>query len=185
VLPLLAVVRREAAAEWQIKPFLGMSFAGSTTFVDPELAAAGPNVLFGGSGLWLGEIVGVEGDYAHAPGFFDAGDLEIVTKSSVTTFTGNVVLAMPRRWTEYTLRPYFVGGGGLIRVRSDNPLPIAVTLGAIDVGGGVTGFLTDRVGVGWDVRRFQSLGGEEGRGISIGEEEISYWRATMLVVLRY
>ena len=70
-------------------------------------------------------------------------------------------------------------------MRSDNPLQVDVAMPVIDIGGGVTGFLTDRVGVGWDVRRFQSLAGKEGRGISIGEEQISYWRASMMLALRY
>jgi hypothetical protein len=34
------------------------------------------------------------------------------------------------------------------------------------------------------VRHFQSFGGEE-RGLSTGKEQISFWRATMAVALRY
>jgi hypothetical protein len=184
VLPLL-LVPQHVAAEWQIKPFLGVTFAGSTTFVDPERAAGGPNIIYGSSAMLLGQVFGIEGDFGFAPGFFDAGDRELVTGSSVMTFTGNLVIALPRRLTEYTLRPYFAGGAGLIRVRSNNPLQVKATLPAVDVGGGVTGFLTDRVGIGWDVRRFFSIDGNEGRGISIGEEQISFWRATMALALRY
>ena len=33
-------------------------------------------------------------------------------------------------------------------------------LPAIDVGGGVTGFVTNRVGVSWDVRYFRSVAGQ-------------------------
>ena len=105
MLPFVLLSQGSAAAEWQIKPFLGITFAGSTTFVDPEQAAGGPNIIFGGSGLLLGQVVGIEADVAFAPGFFDAGDLDLVTGSRVTTLTGNIVLAMPRRLTEYTLRP--------------------------------------------------------------------------------
>ena len=50
--------------------------------------------------------------------------------------------------------------------------------------GGVTGFLTDRVGLNWDVRYFRSVGGKEDTGLSIGKEQISFWRATMGVAIR-
>ena len=54
--------------------------------------------------------------------FFRGGtrdlDFKLVSKSSVLTFTGNVIVGLPRRATEYTLRPYFVGGFGLMRARA-------------------------------------------------------------------
>ena len=54
----------------------------------------------------------------------------------------------------------------------------------LDFGGGATGFLTDRVGLNWDVRYFRSVGGEEGTGLTFGKEQISFWRATMGVAIR-
>ena len=59
-----------ASAEWQIKPFLGATFGGATTFFDHELAVGGANVVFGATGLLVGEIFGVEGDFGYGPGFF-------------------------------------------------------------------------------------------------------------------
>jgi hypothetical protein len=53
-----------------------------------------------------------------------------------------------------------------------------------DVGVGVVGFLTNRMGVSWDVRRFQSVG-RNTVGLSFGDEQLSYWRATMAVAIRY
>ena len=63
---------------------------------------------------------------------------------------------------------------------------VAETWAAIDVGGGVQGYLTNRVGVGWDVRRFNSLSktGEPGAS-AIGKEQMSFWRASMALVIRY
>lgn len=188
---LLLLPPSAASAEWQVRPFIGFTFAGATTFLDPEKAVEGQNPIFGVSGGWLGEIFGVEGDFGRSPGFFQSENapLELVVSSGMFTFMGNVVIALPRRMTEYGLRPYFTGGGGLMRVDSVGKfdlLPIHRTLPAMNVGGGVTGFLTNRVGLNWDVRRFSTMRGEgETRGNSFGDEQLSFWRATMAVALRY
>jgi hypothetical protein len=176
------------SAEWQIRPFLGVSFAGGTTLVDLDHAAGTPNVVVGVNGALLGNVIGVDVDFGRAPGFFETGDQNLVRGSSVTTFTGNVVIAPPRHLTEYTLGPYFVLGAGLMRARSEDfskLLSVASNLPAMDVGGGANGFLSDRIGLNWDVRYFWSLGGKELRGISLGPEQLSFWRASMGLVVRY
>ena len=191
---LLLVSVRTYAADRQIRPFIGATFGGGTTFVDPELAIGKPNVAIGASAVFLGEVFGVEVDIADAPGFFESGDKHLVILSRVTTISGNVVVAAPHRLTEYSLRPYFVGGAGLMRVRtttSFNVFDFSSVIPALDVGVGVVGFLTNRIGVCWDVRRFQSVGsntGNTGKGLSFGDEgvlRLSFWRATMAVAMRY
>jgi hypothetical protein len=179
-----------AAAEWQIKPFVGLTFAGSTTFLDLEQGSSHRHGAWGVSGTKLGDIVGVEAEFTYVPGFFQSDiATPLVLRSSVTTLVGNVVLTLPRRMTEYTLRPYFVGGAGLMRVRVDDlqlVLPIASNLPTIDLGGGVTGFLSNRFGLNWDVRYFRSVHGQdEGLGLSNGPEQLSYWRASMALAIRY
>lgn len=184
---LLLLSPAETAAEWQIRPFLGLTFGADTTFVDLAQAAGTPNVVFGGSGALVGDAVGIEVDLGHAPGFFQSGDQRLVRANSVTTLTGNFILSVPRHLTEYTLGPYLVVGAGLMRVRIDDlfgVLPVASTLPAIDVGGGVTGFLSDRIGLIWEARYFSSVGGKE-RGFSFGAEQLSFWRASMGLVIRY
>ena len=183
-----------ARAEWQVRPFVGFTFGSATSFVDPEVAIDNENVLYGASGGWLGEIFGLEADFGRAPGFFqteEAPDLldPLVVQSAVTTLTGNVVIAFPRRMAGYGLRPYFSGGAGLMHVdllgqiggiRHNRTLP------TLSLGGGVTGFLSNRVGLNWDVRRLSTFRGEgETLGNSLGEEQLSLWRATMAVALRY
>jgi len=179
------VAARSSSAEWQVKPFFGLSFGSSATFALNE-EIDDPKVILGVSTMWLGEIVGLEADFSLAPGFL--GDPSpLVLSSRLTTLTGNVVIALPKRLAQYSLRPYFVGGGGLVRVRQEDTvdaLPVASTLAALDIGGGVTGFLSDRVGLNWEIRRFRSLGGSA-RGISIGPERVSFWRASMALALRY
>jgi hypothetical protein len=174
-------------ADWHLKPFLGVTFGGETTFIAVERAAGGRKLSFGVNTVWLGNIVGVEADLAHGPGFFQEDNDEFVLGSSVTTLTGSVVLTLPREMTRYTLRPYVVGGAGLMRVRIDHffdTFNLTDTFPAMNVGGGATGFLSDRVGLSWDVRYFQTLGGSEDRGFSIGKERLSFWRAMMAVAIR-
>jgi hypothetical protein len=180
-----------AAQEWQLKPFLGLTFAGDTTIVDPEDAAGDVHFVLGGGVSWIGEVFGVEGDFGFVPGFF-AGDQEVplVISSSVWTLTGNVVIAMPRRMTQYTLRPYIAGGVGLMRVSKDDQLeafPVTLNVMTIDVGGGATGFLSDTVGLNWDLRYFRNITGApdpDNPGLSFGAPRLSFWRLTMGVVLR-
>ena len=184
---LLAATRSEAR-DWQIRPFVGATFAGATTFVDPEDAAGGAHLALGASAVFLGEVVGAEVEIADAPGFFE-GDKHLVVLSRVTSISGNVIVAAPRHRTEYSLRPYLVGGAGLMRVRTTTSLgvfDVAAVIPAVDVGAGALGFLTNRVGVCWELRRFQSVGQNVGNGgLSFGEEHLSFWRATMAVVIRY
>jgi hypothetical protein len=182
-----------AAAEWQVRPFIGFSFGGSTTFVDPEVAIETQNVVIGVAGGWLGEVFGFEADFGRAPGFFQRGDdvaeeVQLVS-SAVTTLTGNVVIALPRRLAGYGLRPYFSGGAGLTHIDMLGKfqiVDIGRTLPTMSLGGGVTGFLTNRVGLNWDIRRFSTFRGEgETVGNSVGNESLSFWRASMAVAVRY
>jgi len=177
------------AEDRQIRPFIGVTFGGGNTFVDPELVAGKANLLLGASAVFLGEMFGAEIDVADAPGFFESGDRSLVRGSRVTTISGNVVLAAPHRLTEYSLRPYLVGGGGLMRVRTTtlfNVFDVSTVMPVLDVGVGVVGFLSNRTGVCWEVRRFQSVGSNTNSGgLSFGDEHLSFWRATMAVAIRY
>lgn len=180
-----------SAAERQARGFIGATFAGTTTIVDPEDAATRPSISLGGSLVFLGEIFGAEGEVSDGPGFFEAGSRNLVNYSRMTTFTGNVVIAAPHRLTEYALRPYVVAGAGLMRLRrttAQNVFDVATSVPVFDVGAGALGFLTDRVGVAWELRRFQDLGKNISHdpGLSFGQEQhLTFWRVTMAVVFRY
>jgi hypothetical protein len=186
---LLLISARTYAADRQIRPFVGATFGGGTTFVDPELVAGKVNLLIGASAVFLGDMFGAEVDVADAPGFFESGDRSLVRGSRVTTISGNVVVAAPHRLTEYSLRPYLVGGAGLMRVRTTtslNVFDVSSVIPTLDVGVGAVGFLTNRIGVSWDLRRFQSVGSNTGNvGLSWGDAHLSFWRATMAVAIRY
>src|SRR5262245_55291124 len=152
------------AAEKQVRAYVGFTFAGSTTFVDLEDAAGGPNRLLGANWAVLGEVVGIEADVGWSPGFFQSGkqsfgpasSAPLVIHSGVSTVMGNIIIAAPKRLTEYTLRPYAVAGMGLMHLRIDHPfgvLPVRENLPSLAFGGGAIGYLSRSVGVGWDVRR--------------------------------
>jgi hypothetical protein len=191
---LLSIGVRSASAEWQIKPFAGATYGGDSTFlfVGPSLLEPNPNhphLAYGVSGLVLGEIFGVEVDFGHTPGFFQStNSLPVkVVDSGVYTFTGNFVVAMPRHLTQYTLRPYLVGGAGLMHIAYETDgsvIQVSERLQAMDLGAGVTGFVTRRIGLSWDVRYFRSINGTIQNGVSIASEHLSFWRATMAVAIR-
>jgi hypothetical protein len=63
---------------------------------------------------------------------------------------------------------------------------VGQSLPVMDIGGGVVGFLTNRVGVAWEVRRFGSFGDVMGTPGTTkgGPAQLSFWRATMAVVFR-
>jgi len=188
-LVLLAFGRPAAAADRQIRPFVGFTFGGSTTLVDLDNAVEKHHGMIGVTNAILGDVVGIDIDLARGPGFFQSGDRHLVLESSVTTLMGNVVVAAPRRLTEYTLRPYIVGGLGLLRVNALDyfgVLLVADSFLAYDIGGGAIGFVTNRVGVCWDVRRFRNVvRSGQTRGVSVDTERLSYWRATMGLAIRY
>ena len=186
---LLLASARTFGADRQIRPFIGTTFGGVTTFVDPETAIGKPHVVIGASAVFLGEIFGAEVDVADAPGFFETGAPQLVRSSHVTTVTGNIVVAAPHRLTEYAVRPYFVGGFGLMHVTTTTAFTVfdvSAVIPTVDAGVGAVAFLTNRAGIAGDIRRFQSVGNKTGNvGLSFGEEKLSFWRATVAVVIRY
>ena len=174
------------AAEKQLKPFVALTFGGGTTILDLEDTSARSHPAIGVGGAMLWDLVGFDVDFAHIPGLFPSANQSLVLSSSVTTVTGSVIVTLPKRMTEYALRPYFVGGGGFMRVRIDDvleALPVRDTLPALNIGGGATGFVSNRWGVCWDVRYFRASS-RDTKGLSIGPERLSFWRASMAVVLR-
>jgi hypothetical protein len=98
----------------------------------------------------------------------------------------DVIVGLPQRWTRYTLRPYVVGGGGAMRVQVNHQristIDVEKTVKVLNLGGGATGFLGDRIGLNWELRYFRSFGTKQ-EGISFGAENLSFYRATMALVI--
>jgi hypothetical protein len=184
-----------ASAEFLFTPFIGLKFGGTSrptpTFVDSDFSEGRRKLLIGGSVAVLSdEILGIEVDYSFIPGYFRGETGLNVVSSAVTTFTGNVIVAVPLSITQYSLRPYVIGGLGLIRARSDvveavnDVLGVSENLFGLNVGGGAIGSLTNRTSVRFELRHFTNLGGEEST-VGFGRQRLSFWRATVGVAFRY
>jgi hypothetical protein len=187
------------AAEWHVTPTFGVTFAGSTTLLDPQQGAGKRHVDFGGAVALLGEgILGVEAVAVFTPGFFQAEQSRLATdpavpvlKSSRTiAVMGNVVLTTPRRWTEYSLRPFVSGGVGVLRAtqtQATEALPVHVGMAGFDVGGGAIGFLSARTGIRFDLRYYSTLHGtDQGPVAPVGDAlvRLHYMTASVGLVLR-
>ncbi len=190
VTALVLVARpSDAAADWLLTPFIGSSFAAETTFLIFE-EGAGQTLTFGGSVALLSDgVLGLEADFGHTPGFFQGDDPRgLVLTSRVTTLTGSVILAVPLSITRESLRPYLVGGLGLLQARSKHAaglFPIDENLLGVNIGAGAIGMVGPRTGLRFDVRYLKAASGADGPFARPGLSSLSFWRGTAGVVLRY
>lgn len=186
---LLCMTPSAAAADWLITPFLGSAFGGETTFLVFE-RGAGKKLTIGGSVALLSDsFYGIEAEVAHTPGFFQGNDpLGLILSSRVTTMSGSIVLAAPLAVTQESLRPYIVGGLGLIQARSEDLvglLPLEKDLLGLNVGAGAIGLISERTGVRFDLRHFRAVNGEDGPFARPGTSRLSFWRASAGITIRY
>jgi hypothetical protein len=179
----------EARADWLITPFIGTSFASETTFLTFE-EGAGSRMTLGVSVALLGAgILGIEADVGHTPKFFEGDDpLGLILTSRVTTVGGNVVLAAPLALTRESLRPYLVGGLGLLQARVSNAgslFPLEEDRLGLTVGAGAIGFVSERTGLRFDLRHVKAISGPDGPLARDGVSRLSFWRATAGLTIRY
>jgi hypothetical protein len=189
LLLLLWTPPAKAHADWLITPSLGTSFAGETTFLILE-EGAGRKMTLGASVALLSDgILGLEADIGHTPRFFEGDDpLGLILSSRVTTLSGNIIFAAPLALTRESLRPYLVSGLGLIQARSKNAadlFPVDQDVLGLTLGAGAIGFVTERTGLRFDVRRIKAVTGADGPFARAGVSRLSFWRATVGVTLRY
>ena len=181
------------SAEWQITPMIGLTMFGDTSLVDLKQATDKGHRQFGGAVSWLGAgLFGVEGLVQWTPGLFERNDVtfqtpqEFVQSSRSIVAMGNVVLTLPRRWTEYGLRPFFSGGFGVMHVKNEDLglFPFSLNLPAFNVGGGAIGFFSTRTGVRFDVRYHSTLRATDHGPIATGDVHLRYMTASIGLVLR-
>ena len=89
----------------------------------------------------------------------------LVARSHVYTMMGNVMLAVPRGVTGYSLRPVLSGGAGLMHVSISDIAGIAAidaNMFGVNIGGGALGPISSVLDVRFDLRWFKSVtsGGE-------------------------
>jgi hypothetical protein len=186
----LAAPAAEARADWLLTPFVGSTFGAETTLLDLGGGAEVKHWTFGITGAFLSDqIFGVEADLAWVPGFFEGEDeQDLVRESRVTTLFGNVIIAVPLVVSRESLRPYIVGGLGLVHLSRNDLVPLDdggnSSLG-LQLGGGALGFINDRTGVRFDLRQIRTVG--HARNELTGEPgtRLSFWRASVGVSVRY
>ena len=89
------------------------------------------------------------------------------------------------------IRPYVAGGVGLVRSSiSPTNLSLFNDLSTsdfgINLGGGLTGFFSDNVGIRGDIRYFRSLQDNEPEGfLDLGLSSFHWWRGTVGVTFRF
>ena len=173
---------------------VGLTMLGSTTIFDPELATDKRHWNLGGSvSLLSPSFFGAEVITTWTPGFFqgqddEGGDLDLIASGRAISVMANVVLTTPRRWTEYSLRPFVSGGLGLMHVKKvekpEGLFPVNLNLGGFNIGGGAVGFLSNRTGLRFDIRYHSTLRETDQGPIAFGPVRLRYLTASLGIVFR-
>ena len=180
-----------AAADVFVSPFLGVKFKGATNELDLDRDAGARDTksAVGISGVVISDDgFGIEVEVAHQPRFFERkGNAGLVTRSGVTTVGGNVVLALPLSVTRESLRPYAVVGLGWMHASAKDGIGfndfsndfLGLTLGV-----GAVGFVTDVVGLRFDLRQLRSVSSSDTSNLTGDLARLTFWRATIGFVFR-
>lgn len=183
---MLTLLPTSARADWFVAPYIGGQFDGAAnmSFVAGADADTQPwNVGVGGG--WMKGWFGVEGDLAYYPKFFDNSG-GFLTESSVMTLMGNARAMVP---LGERLQPFAVAGVGMITPNLSEPGGLATVDDSKfgwNVGGGVTGFFTDRVGIQGDVRYFRGMDDEGAANpFGIDFDSFDFVRASVGVAFKW
>ena len=185
----LFALTAEARADWLVTPFIGTTFGAETTLLDFGGGTKVKHWTFGASGAILtDQIFGLEADLSWTPGFFEGEDpQELVSGSRLMTLFGNVIAAVPLAVSRESLRPYLVGGLGLVQVKPNDIVDLSEgrnSLG-LQLGGGAVGLISDRTGVRFDLRQTRTLGRAPNDLTGVPGTRVSFWRATVGMTFRY
>jgi outer membrane protein W len=192
----LAATPRIASADWTITPFVGWNFGGSADvtgsggsgFKDKFEKKLDYGVSLTGMGSGP---VGFELDLGYSPNFFEtsttSSGVRFTSDSNVTTLMGNLVIG----GHSGSVRPYVVGGVGLLRTNvQDFAEVFSVNTKndfGLDVGGGVMGFFSNTVGLRGDVRYFRGFRGtsdtDNASGITLSD--FKFWRGSLGVSFKF
>jgi hypothetical protein len=195
---LFAGVPASASADWLFTPYVGMNWGGAATGLSQSGADFEDEferrMNFGASLGWMGGgIAGFEVDFGYSPNFFEntVGDTNFsFGDSNVTTLMANLKLGAPFGGQHGGgIRPYASGGLGLIKSKIDDPsdiFSVDSTDWGFNVGAGITGFFSDKIGVQGDVRYFRSLqDNEPDDEFDVALGSFRFWRGTVGLVFRF
>jgi hypothetical protein len=198
VVTVLGVLLLPAAgrADVLFTPFIGGNLGGSVTSRFADFVGDQSRTTFGGSiATMSGGIFGVEGDLGFTPKFFGT-DVQIggvpvsVARNNVLTAMANLTVGVPIQSRGGPgIRPYAVGGLGLIRQQFDLVGGVvgytANDLG-YNVGGGVLIFPSAHVGIRGDLSYFRSVGGDTVSDLlDLQPGAFNFTRASVGVTFRY
>jgi opacity protein-like surface antigen len=174
----------QARADGWIAPWLGSAFGSS---IDNGRGTFGVSAGAMGAG-----IVGGEVDFGYNPSFF--GTQNDFGNNSVLNLTANVIVGVPIGGTYgKSVRPYVLGGGGLIRTQIDGAANTTLftpsssnNMFGWDAGAGVMGFFNEHVGLRGEIRYLRATH-EMNSGISsidLNGNKLHFWRPSIGVVFR-
>jgi len=185
----LCLAPATASAEWILTPFIGTSFAAGADTNDDLINEAldRSKLTYGGTLTYLGGgILGFEVDFGLAPNYFEpeddsAGDVD---NSNYMSLMGNVILSTPRG----AFRPYATAGVGMLKTYVDGPddaFDLDRNALGFNLGGGVFGFFTDRVGIRGDVRYFRQMTEADDDELDFDVTAFRFWRGSVGVSFRF
>jgi len=158
------LVPKTAAADLFVVPWMGGNAGGPNGSGLVDLGAS--------VGATAAGVVDIDVDLGYSPDYFEGG-----SRSYVLTMMSDVTFGIPfGRHDAPRLRPYVLGGLGLMRSRFESG-SASYRIGHDDwgaaLGAGFTLWAAARVGVRADLRHVQTL-----------PERLQYWRASVGVVIR-
>jgi len=176
----------QARADGWIAPWIGSAFGSN---IDNGRGTFG--VSAGGMG---GGIVGGEVDFGYNPSFF--GTKTDFGNNSVINVMGNLIVGVPIGGTHGAgVRPYVVGGVGLIRTQIDGATGTnffrpasSDNMFGWDAGAGVMGFFNDHIGLRGELRYLRGthdMNDSTGiNSIDFNGNKLHFWRPSIGVVFR-
>jgi hypothetical protein len=177
----LVLAPMQARADGFVTPWVGSAFGSNINNGQTTLG-----VSAGGMGAG---VVGGEVDFGYSPSFF--GTKTDFGNNTVLNLMGNLIVGVPIGGQHGAgIRPYAVGGIGLIRTQIDGGTIATVSssnnMFGWDAGGGVMGYFSDHVGLRGDVRYLRATH-DMNSGVSsidLNGNRLHFWRATVGVVFR-
>ena len=187
-----AAAPAKASADWLFTPFLGSTFGGSANlggqggdFKDEfeRKLNYGASLAATGAGP-----IGFELDFGYSPNFFGLSDdtnFNLTGDGNVTTLTGNLLIGP----SSGRVRPYIVGGVGLIRSKVDNPSQffdkVSTNDFGLDAGAGIIGLFSENVGLRGDIRFFRSLQDNDPDSFDLSLGSFKFWRGTLGITFKF
>jgi opacity protein-like surface antigen len=171
----------QARADGFVTPWVGSSFGSNI-----QNGQASLGVSAGGMGAG---IIGGEADFGWSPSAF--GTKSDFGNNTVMSLMGNLIVGIPVGGTHGGgVRPYAVGGIGLIRSQIDGGTLATVSssnnMFGWDAGAGVMGYFSEHVGMRGDVRYLRATSDltTNVSSIDLNGNQLHFWRASIGVTFR-